>query len=39
MLNGVDEKEKIEREKIERARVRRFWDYMEKRHKGERKKK
>jgi len=39
MPNEDDEKEKIEREKIERARARRYWDYMERRHIGERKKK
>ena len=33
----TNEKEKIEREKKER--VRRYLDYMERRHKGERKKK
>ena len=39
MPNEDDEKEKIEREKIERERARRYWDYMERRHIGERKKK
>lgn len=39
MLNETDEREKIEREKIERERARRYWNYMERRHKGERKKK
>jgi len=39
MLNEPDEREKIEREKIERERARRYWDYMERRHIGERKKK
>ena len=39
MVNEPDEREKIEREKIERERARRYWDYMERRHIGERKKK
>lgn len=34
MPNEADEREKIEREK-----ARRYWNYMERRHKGERKKK
>jgi len=34
MSNGADEIEKREREK-----TRRYWNYMERRHKGERKKK
>ena len=39
MPNGADEREKIEREKRGREKARRYWNYMERRHKGERKKK
>ena len=39
MPNGADEREKIEREKIEREKTRRYWNYMERRHKSGRKKK
>ena len=37
MPNEADEREKREIEK--RGRARRYWNYMERRHKGERKKK
>ena len=39
MANKADEKEKIEREIREREKARRYWNYMERIHKGERKKK
>jgi len=39
MANKADEKEKIEREIREREKARRYWNYMERRHKGDRKKK
>lgn len=39
MPNEADEREKREREKIEREKARRYWNYMERMHKGERKKK
>ena len=37
--NRTDEREKREIEKRGRERARKYWDYMERRRKGERKKK
>ena len=39
MPNEADEREKREIEKRGRERARKYWDYMERRRKGERKKK
>jgi len=35
-MENTDEREKEEREKIEREKTKRYWNYMERRHKGER---